>query len=181
MKTPEAIVALYESFGSHFYSEEISQVDHAVQAAMLAQSNSESKELVLAALLHDIGHLVHLQALGNGEAHFSQDLRHEVVAADVLAGLLPNSVISPIRWHVAAKRWLCTTESGYLASLSRASVESLHFQGGIMTSSECAQFAEKGGFVDAIQLRRWDDEAKVVGIITDPIGEFRRLLAANWI
>ena len=179
--SPEQVLDLFEKHGGDFYAEDVSQVDHAVQSALLAVANGSKRELVLAALLHDVGHLMHLDALGNDESHFQQDLRHETVAADALIGDLPPSVTEPIRMHVAAKRWLCANEQAYFAQLSEASKQSLEFQGGSMTKAECSKFEGNPWFADAVQLRRWDDEAKVVGLVADPMQRFRELLLTNWL
>ncbi len=176
MKSVDEIIALYERHGSDFYSEDISQVDHAVQAANLATVSGASSNLVLAALLHDIGHLMHLDAMGADDSHFTQDLRHEKVGADELALQFPAAVIEPIRGHVAAKRWLCARDTEYAAALSEASKQSLHFQGGPMSATECADFESHKWFKEAVQLRRWDDEAKVVGLDSDPLSTFCEVL-----
>lgn len=176
MKSVDEIIALYERHGSDFYSEDISQIDHAVQAANLALASGASSDLVLASLLHDIGHLMHLDALGADDSHFTQDLRHEKVGADELAQQFPAAVTEPIRWHVAAKRWLCARDPEYAAALSEASKQSLHFQGGPMSATECADFESHKWFKEAVQLRRWDDEAKVVGLNSDPLSTFCEVL-----
>ena len=179
MKSVDEIVALYERHGSDFYSENISQVDHAVQATNLAVTSGASSDLVLASLLHDIGHLMHLDALGADDSHFTQDLRHEKVGADELALQFPASVTEPIRWHVAAKRWLCAKDPHYSAALSEASTESLIFQGGPMSETECTEFESNMWFNEAVQLRRWDDEAKVVGLNSAPLSMFKEILRAS--
>ena len=179
MKSVDEIIALYERHGSDFYSEDISQIDHAVQAANLALASGTSSDLVLASLLHDIGHLMHLDAMGADDLHFTQDLRHEKVGADELALQFPAAVIEPIRWHVAAKRWLCARDPEYAAALSEASKQSLHFQGGPMSATECAEFESHKWFKEAVQLRRWDDEAKVVGRDGDHLAQFCDVLRAH--
>jgi phosphonate degradation associated HDIG domain protein len=179
MTNVEQVVQLYERYGSDFYSEDISQVDHAVQSALLAADAGASNELILAALLHDIGHLMHLDAIGASDSHFTQDLRHEIVGADSLTDFLSAAVTEPIRLHVAAKRWLCANDAEYFATLSEASKQSLHFQGGSMTAQECAEFENQAWFNEAVQLRRWDDEAKVVGRDGDHLAQFRDLLRAH--
>ena len=179
MKSVDEIIALYERHGSDFYSEDISQIDHAVQAANLALASGTSSDLVLASLLHDIGHLMHLDAIGASDSHFTQDLRHELVGADALIDFLSAAVTEPIRLHVAAKRWLCANDAEYFATLSEASKQSLHFQGGPMTAQECAELENQAWFNEAVQLRRWDDEAKVVGRDGDHLAQFRDLLRAH--
>jgi predicted HD phosphohydrolase len=150
-----------------------------VQAANLALASGTSSDLVLASLLHDIGHLMHLDAIGASDSHFTQDLRHELVGADALTDCLSAAVTEPIRLHVAAKRWLCANDAEYFATLSEASKQSLHFQGGPMTAQECAELENQAWFNEAVQLRRWDDEAKVVGRDGDHLAQFRDLLRAH--
>lgn len=93
-----------------------------------------------------------------------------------LAGGFGAQVLEPIRLHVAAKRYLVSTDAGYFASLSPASVHSLALQGGPMTAGEVAQFEAMPFAMDAVQLRRWDDLAKTPGQATPPLGYYMALL-----
>ena len=155
----ERLVALYEVLGDGRYDEAVSQTEHAAQAAALAQAEGASNALVVAALLHDIGHLLG----GRTESSPDRDLRHEEVAARFLGRWFGPAVVEPIRHHVAAKRYLCAVEAHYRAALSPASVASLELQGGAMSLVEAEEFELLSAASDAARLRRWDDLAKEPG------------------
>ena len=91
------------------------------------------------------------------------------MAIPFLRGLLPDAVLEPIRLHVDAKRYLCTMEPGYWETLSPASQHSLVLQGGPFTPEEAMQFAAQPFAQEAIRLRRYDDHAKVPGLVTQPL------------
>ena len=168
------IIGLYRKWGQVKYSELISQTEHAVQCARLAEKDSASSSLVLAALLHDIGHLVDLES-NDGTEVTDEDTAHEATGSRVLSDVLPREVRLPIALHVDAKRWLCTRQPGYRASLSAASEHSLQLQGGPMDDDEAARFEAMPGFADAVSLRLWDDLGKdpdVGGSLVD----FERIL-----
>ena len=169
------IESLFEKWGQQFYSENISQTAHAVQCAQLAEEADASSALVLAALLHDVGHLVDLEDSSGREEH-EIDTAHEATAVRVLASLFPPAVTAPIALHVDGKRWLCAREDGYFETLSPASVASLALQGGPMSDSEADRFMAMPQFEEAISLRRWDDIGKDTSKDQFPLDEFRRLL-----
>lgn len=137
---------------------QINQLMHAVQSASLAQSRHCAPALVVAALLHDVGHMVH--DLGEHPAAEGIDDHHEAIGARWLARYFPLSVSEPVRLHVAAKRYLCATDTSYIDKLSRDSIESLALQGGPMSASEVAAFQAEQFWRHAIALRRLDDAAK---------------------
>lgn len=155
----QRLVDLYEREGAAKYDEAVSQTQHAVQAAELAELDGAPGALVAAALLHDIGHLLSGDHQDRHDFR-DRDLHHEDVAARFLARWFGADVTEPIRLHVAAKRYLCAVESGYSAGLSPASIRSLELQGGPMTPDESVEFAKFGGAAAATSLRRWDDLAK---------------------
>ncbi|MSO15018.1 MAG: hypothetical protein EXQ61_01705 [Ilumatobacteraceae bacterium] len=169
------IESLFEKWGQQFYSENISQTAHAVQCAQLAEDADASSALVLAALLHDVGHLVDLEDSSGKEEHVI-DTMHEATATRMLAPLFPPAVTAPIALHVDGKRWLCAREHGYFQTLSPASVASLALQGGPMSDQEADRFMAMPQFKDAIALRRWDDIGKDTSKEKFPHDEFRRLL-----
>jgi predicted HD phosphohydrolase len=127
--------------------------------------------LITAALLHDIGHLVH--DLPEDCADHGVDDRHEELGARWLISRFGPEVVEPIRLHVAAKRYLCATEPAYHAALSPASQQSLVLQGGVFTPDEVADFDAGAHAKAAIALRKWDDIAKIPGLITPQLSEFR--------
>lgn len=148
----------------------INQQQHALQAAWLAEREGRSEALVVAALLHDIGHMVH--ELGENPAARGIDDRHEELGEAFLAKHFGPEVTEPVRLHVAAKRYLCAVEPDYFAKLSPDSVRSLELQGGPMSSAEVAAFEAVPEFADAVQLRRYDEQAKVKGLETPPVAHF---------
>lgn len=171
----EEVLALYDRWGAHRYDEVLTQHDHAVQTATLAAAAGGSEPLVAAALLHDVGHLLDLDA-NDGRPGASTDLAHEARGARYLAGLFPPAVTGPIALHVSAKRYRCTVDPPYRAALSAGSTRSLALQGGTMTAEEVARFEQHPSFGDAVRLRGWDDDGKVDGLDVAPLGSYRDLL-----
>ena len=175
----EALLSVLVERGTHWrYDEEVSQLEHAVQSAVLARLEDGASEAIAAALLHDIGHFLMADA-ARDERNRNRDLRHETVGANWLSHAFGPKVTEPVRLHVPAKRYLCATESGYWEDLSEGSKISLQKQGGPMNKNEVAAFAKLPGCEAALRLRRIDDRAKVAGLATSPIGSFtEHLLAA---
>lgn len=159
-----------------YFGENVSQLEHALQAAHQAEQEGASNALVVAALLHDIGHLVH--SFGEDVAEQGVDARHEEEGERWLACHFLPEVTEPIRLHVAAKRYLCAMEPGYQARLSEASVKSLFLQGGPFTPEEVAEFEGNPHFRQALRLRHWDDEAKIVGLVVPGLAHYRARIEA---
>ncbi len=179
LDTVDEVLALYERFGADPYDEEISQLDHALQTAALAVAEGASDELVAAALLHDVGHLLHLAEGGRpvpAPHNGGFDLHHERVGARALAGVFPPAVTGPIALHVEAKRYRCAVDSGYQASLSAGSRRSLAVQGGPLDAHGVRTFERRPGTRDALRLRAWDDAGKVEGLEVASLVEYRDLL-----
>ncbi len=170
----EEIFASFRARGDERYGETVSQLEHALQSADLAQRDGAAPHLVVAALLHDYGHLV--GDPGDAAQELGADARHEVSGAAALAAWFPVEVLAPIALHVAAKRYLCATEPGYEAALSPASALSLSLQGGRFTPKQCARFEQNRGAADAVRLRRYDDLAKVSGAAMPTLESFRGLI-----
>jgi phosphonate degradation associated HDIG domain protein len=162
--------------GEAYYGEAVSQEAHALQTAELAVAEGAAPALIAAALLHDVGHLVH--SGGEDIAERGIDARHEAIGATYLVGLFGPAVTEPVHLHVAAKRYLCATDPDYQTSLSLASKRSLVLQGGPFTAAEAERFIAGPGGPEAVRLRLWDDQAKIPGVPTRPIAEFRDLLVA---
>lgn len=175
-RTVAEVVDLYRQFGDNMYDEEISQTTHAVQCARRAQQDGAAPSLVLAALLHDVGHLLEIRSRASAEVVTDRDLRHQDTGADCLALLFDETVTGPIRWHVEAKRFLCATDAEYAQNLSAGSRASLDLQGGPMTDEECDEFQAKPQSTDAIRLRRWDDLGKDVDDMPFTMSDFEQLL-----
>lgn len=175
--TLNQILDLYRDRGQAQYGgEAVSQLEHALQCATLAKDNGESPELIAACLLHDLGHLVH--HLGDDPALLGIDDRHEYWAVPTLEPLFPETVTTPIRLHVAAKRYLCAVDDNYWASLSPASKLSLKLQGGIFSKPMADAFIQQPNAENAVKLRRWDDLAKVEGLKTPDLDYFHPILEA---
>lgn len=174
----ERLCALYDERGGFGYDEAVTQAQHAVQCAELARREGAPTPLIVAALLHDVGHLLLGEAERRDEARAS-DLHHEVVAARFLATWFGPDVTEPIARHVDAKRYLCAIEPSYRDGLSPASVHSLELQGGPMTRAEAEAWASSPRAADAVALRRWDDAAKDPERPTVRFREFAPLVAAT--
>ena len=157
-----------------YLGEEVSMEEHMLQAAMLAESQDGSDEAIAGALLHDLGHYsgeFPEDALEQGENNY-----HEETGAKLLRGIFPENVVESVRLHVSAKRYLCATDTEYFGLLSEASVQSLKLQGGPMNENEVSEF-KKNPFLDlCVQVRRWDDAAKVPGTPTPPFKHFLPVL-----
>lgn len=137
---------------------EINQLQHALQAAALAEADGAAPATVLASLLHDVGHMIH--DLGEDPASRGVDDVHEELGAKWLAERFGAEVSEPVRLHVAAKRYLCTVESDYFGKLAPDSVRSLELQGGLMSPDEVEAFRTNPYHAEAVRLRRYDEEAK---------------------
>lgn len=161
-----------------YFGEPVTVLEHSLQVAWFVRRKGAGETLVAAALLHDLGHLMHTE--GEDAATRGLDTRHEELAAKALAEHLPAAVLDPIRLHVAAKRYLCFAEPRYLATLSPASVESLALQGGPMNGKEAESFLALPHARDAITLRHADDAAKVRGLAVPELAGYRLLVASLW-
>lgn len=175
MSTVAEILQLLERRGHEsYFGEPVSQLEHALQCAHLAVQEGASKELIAAALLHDVGHLLH----DEGEAAADQgiDAVHENLGESWLSQYFGPGVTRPVAMHVAAKRYLCAVDKSYFAGLSPASLKSLQLQGGAMSAQEVADFEANEFAGDAVRLRRWDDLAKIPGARVLPLSDYSQVL-----
>jgi len=164
---------LAERGGAMYGGEAVTQLQHALQCAALAEDADAGDGLVAAALLHDYGHLL---AMDEGAAAAGKDMRHEDIAAKSLRRWFGPDVTEPIRLHVAAKRYLCCVDPDYFATLSPASVMSLKVQGGPFTPAEADAFRQGPHGDAAAKLRIWDDLAKDTEKVTPPLEHYRPMV-----
>jgi phosphonate degradation associated HDIG domain protein len=157
-----------------YFGEAVSQTEHALQSAHLAASAGADEELVVAALLHDIGHM--LSGSAEDAAQHGIDDTHEEAGARWLEQHFGPAVSVPVRLHVAAKRYLCAVDPTYLLGLSPASQLSLRLQGGPFTAEEAQAFERQTHFAAAVALRRWDDGAKVPDLAVPALATYRQAL-----
>ena len=165
------IKKLFDANGHIEYSGEgVTQLEHALQCAQLAESEGAGDELVAAAFLHDLGHMLNPQ--GETPTVRGIDDQHQYFAIPFIRPLFTPAVVEPIRLHVDAKRALCALEPGYYEALSNDSKRSLELQGGVYSAPEAETFAAKPYARDAMRVRRWDDQAKVQGKATPNLDHY---------
>jgi phosphonate degradation associated HDIG domain protein len=169
--TLDEIESLFSRRGGEQYSgEPVTQLEHALQSAALGEAEGADDELVTAALLHDIGHLI--QDFGDTPTLRGIDDVHQYAAIPFLRGLFGDRVLGGVRLHVDAKRYLCATRAGYFEALSEDSKRSLVLQGGVFDAAQAAAFIAQPGAADAVRVRQWDDRAKAAGASTPPLSHF---------
>ena len=168
----DRILALLAERGDSEYGHEaVTQLEHGLQSAELAEQSGADDALVTAALLHDIGHMLH--DLPDDAPDQGIDDRHEVTGGHWLESRFGPEVVEPVRLHVPAKRYLCARDQDYYAALSDPSKQSLELQGGPMDEEELREFEKNPHYERAVQLRRWDDEAKIPGKVTPSLESYR--------
>lgn len=174
----EAFALLESGGGAAYFGEPVTVLEHSLQAAWFVQRGGGQNTLIAAALLHDLGHLLHTE--GEDAAARGHDTQHEELAVAALGDHLPASVLDPIRMHVAAKRYLCSAEPDYMVALSPSSVESLSLQGGPMSAAESEAFLALPHARQALALRRADDAAKVRGLKVPQLDTYRGVIDSLW-
>ncbi len=171
MLSLDDITHLFCRHGAAQYSgEPVTQLEHALQTAHLAEQSDAGDELVTACLLHDLGHLLNEQ--GETPTLRGVDDTHQYYALPFLRGLFADSVLEAIKLHVDAKRYLCQANATYYARLSEDSRRSLVLQGGVFDEAQAAEFIARPGARDAVMLRQWDDLAKQADLQTPPLAHF---------
>jgi phosphonate degradation associated HDIG domain protein len=171
----DTLLELFATRGANQYGREaVTQAAHALQAAAIAESEGASPALIAAALLHDVGHLIH--KLDPETAGWDRDDYHENIGSGFLNKLFGPAVVEPVRLHVPAKRYLCAVEPAYFGILSPASIRSLELQGGEMAEAEAVAFRNKPFAFDAVRVRKWDDRAKIPGAATKQVTDYADLL-----
>ena len=175
MLSIDDIATLFARRGHEQYAgEPVTQLEHALQTALLAEEAGADDELVTACLLHDLGHL--LQDLGDTPTLRGVDDVHQYRALPFLRGLFGDAVLDPIKLHVDAKRYLCLMEPSYWAHLSPASKQSLEKQGGVFSEREAEAFISQAFATESVRLRRYDDLAKVPSKSVPDLSHYAQLL-----
>lgn len=160
-----------------YFGEPVTQLDHALQCAQLAEQAGADDETVVAAFLHDIGHLLPAE-LANGYMDGYGTVDHEQLGADFLREQgFPEKVAQLIENHVNAKRYLVFKNLDYFDRLSEASLKTLAFQGGPMTPGQALAFETNPYFRAILQLRGWDEQAKIPGLPTPDMAHYLALCA----
>jgi phosphonate degradation associated HDIG domain protein len=177
MTITDDILAIFNRRGAGaYFGEDVSMTEHALQAAYFAQAAGAPPALIVAALLHDIGHLV--EDVPDDLADWTEDAHHEQIGGHWLAKRFRPEVSEPVRLHVPAKRYLLATDDKYFAKLSPASVVTLGLQGGPMSAQEVAKFNTERYGSDAVLVRQCDDRGKVAGLKTPGLADYRPLIEA---
>jgi len=167
----EFLADIFHRRGSEEYlGEPVTMEQHMLQAAHFAEAAGEEEVVVVAALLHDIGHFT--GEFGSYSPDDTEDRFHEQAGADVLGGLFPGLVIDCIRYHVAAKRYLCAVKPEYFNQLSNASVHSLELQGGPMNRIEVSEFENNANLNSIVNVRQYDDAGKDPNLVTRPFSHY---------
>ncbi len=175
MAVEEIMNLLQSGENKDYIGENISQLEHALQCAQLAKNANADEEIIIASLLHDIGHSVTLNGAltmnGYGALH------HEIIGANyVLEKNFSTKVGELIKGHVCAKRYLTYSDSKYYATLLDASKETLKMQGGPMTAQEAQEFKQDPLFEQKLIMRFWDEQAKQIGWVVTPLESYKELL-----
>lgn len=161
----EFLASIFERRGSEEYlGEEVTMGEHMLQGATIAEQNGQPDEIIVGALLHDIGHFT--SEFGSFTMEDTEDRHHEDAGAEILERFFPSVVTDCCRYHVAAKRYLCATKPSYFDRLSEASVHSLNLQGGPMSDTEVAEFEKNPNLKEIIAVRYLDEAGKVAGMET---------------
>ena len=168
----EKIKCIFVERGSEQYgTEAVTQLQHALQSGLLAEESGAPETMVIAALMHDIGHIFNESPLPES-CEDNLDDKHEFVANAWIKEQFGPVVADPIRLHVIAKRYLCTKYPNYESQLSPTSLKSYHDQGGPMSSEEMTQFESESFYREALELRKWDDLAKARDKVTPTFNHF---------
>lgn len=184
--TPSTIIPFLDDIftrrgADEYLGEPVTIGEHMLQAAHFAQQDGHEEQVIVAALLHDIGHFTGEfigMPLASGTMFLEDqtDRQHENAGAAVLEQFFPDLVVDCCRYHVAAKRYLCAREPGYFDRLSEASVHSLNLQGGPMDDEEAVAFEAHPNFDAIIAVRRYDEAGKEVGMVVPPFSSYLPML-----
>ncbi|UTW13668.1 HD domain-containing protein [Marinobacterium rhizophilum] len=165
---------LFDNCTDTYLGEQVTVSQHMLQGATLAQREGKPVEVIVGALLHDIGHVA--SNAGCFAMDDTWDRRHEDAGAQLLASHFPQVIVDCVRYHVDAKRYLCATQPDYFARLSPASVHSLNLQGGPMSAAEAEAFEKQVNFKTIIQVRYFDEAGKCPDLETPDFAHFAPLV-----
>lgn len=160
--------------GEEYLGEPVTMAEHMLQGAHFAEIEGQTEDIIVAALLHDIGHFT--SEFGTFSMEDTKDRHHEDAGAKVLEAFFPTIVTDCVRYHVAAKRYLCKRRPEYFEALSEASVHSLNLQGGPMSDAEAQEFEQNPNADAIIQVRLYDDRGKVAGLQVPPFAHYRDMV-----
>ncbi|MES0808497.1 HD domain-containing protein [Roseibium sp. SCPC15] len=162
---------IFERCGDEEYlGEPVTMAQHMLQGATIAEQNGLDEEIIVGALLHDIGHFT--SEFGTFTMDDTEDRYHEEAGAKVLSAFFPSVIVDCVKYHVAAKRYLCATKPDYFKRLSEASVHSLNLQGGPMNDEEVAKFEKNPNLKKIIQVRYLDEAGKQADMETPDFWHF---------
>ena len=176
--TADRVLNLFNSAGqAEYHGEQVSQLEHALQAAHLAGEDDGDDQEIIAALLHDIGHIWPVEGR---QVTSVGVVEHDEVGAQALRELgFSDDIADIVSGHVDAKRYLVATDEAYAAKLSDVSVESLRLQGGPMSAEEVQDFERSPNWQSKVRVRTWDDRAKTPGADVPGLESYREMITAH--
>jgi [1-hydroxy-2-(trimethylamino)ethyl]phosphonate dioxygenase len=186
--TPQTIVAFLADIferrgGEEYLGEPVTMAEHRLQGACLAEQQGEDERIIVATLLHDVGHFT--SEFGTFSMEDAHDKHHEEAGAKILERFFPKVVVDCVRFHVDAKRYICATDPGYYDQLSAASIHSLKLQGGPMSAEDVAAFERHPDHRELVKVRYLDDAGKIAGMVTPPFAHYapmvQRVVDAHYI
>lgn len=177
--TPQNIVAFLGNIftrrgGEEYLGEPVTMAEHMLQGAHFAQKAGEPEVIIVSALLHDIGHFT--SEFGTFSMDDTKDRLHEEAGAEVLEAYFPTLVTDCVRYHVAAKRYLCAVKPDYFNRLSEASIHSLNLQGGPMNAAEVTEFEQNPNQKQIIKVRYYDETGKRADLQTEPFSYYASMV-----
>lgn len=174
------IISLYRQHGGEEYAgEAVTQLEHMVQAAQLAEEQGHDEDVILAAFLHDIGHIcVSMQGDNEMDGYGIKD-HEEIGAAFLRSKGFSERLIRLVESHVNAKRYLTYSSPEYYNNLSEASKRTLEFQGGMMNAEEAAAFEADPLFDLIIRMRRWDEAAKIEEVPVPDLSPYQEMITRH--
>ena len=170
------IISNFINNKSLYIGEKVTLTEHMIQTAMNAEKAKSSDSLVCACLLHDYGHFI----LENPDKLVKKKLngKHEDIGYEYLKKFFKEDMVTPIKYHVLAKRYLARNKK-YYSLLSKASKISLKLQGGTLNKKESKDFEKQNFFKNTIKLRKFDEAAKKSNIKTKSIIDYKKLLISQ--